>query len=284
GGRQHAAVVAVGQVLPGLELAGRRIDHRERTGDALLIDVIAAAELAFHVRGRIGHDVGAAFVASDVHEPRLLTEGGWPEVGAAVHVRTGALHDLGATLPREREILHVLGGIVVDRLAGLRIDALGPGDLGGILHGFQELAVLPVERVVEAVAVGMDEELAVLAAELAVDDDLRAAGVVVAVVVGGMLGVPADLAGGGVGRDRTVGEEIGDGPIGGIVARRWIAGAPIGQVGGGIIGAGDVKRAAAGLPGIGLVLPGLAAGLARRRHRESLPLHVAGLRIERSDP
>ena len=51
-----------------------------------------------------------------------------------------------------------------------------------------------------------------------------------------------------------------------------------------IVRAGDVERAAAGLPGVVLVLPGLAAGLAGRRDREGLPLHVAGLRIERHDP
>src|SRR5262249_13267638 len=152
------------------------------------------------------------------------------------------------------------------------------------VDGLEELAVLAVERVVKAVAIGVRQELAVLAVHLAVDDDLRARRVVVAVVVGGVLEVPRYLAGRGIESDRAVGEEIVAGTVGGIVARRWIAGAPIGQVGRGIVGAGDVECTAAGLPGIGLVLPGLAAGLARRRDRERLPLQVAALRVERGDP
>src|SRR5206468_1454815 len=117
-----------------------------------------------------------------------------------------------------------------------------------------------------------------------VDQDLRAAGVVVAVVVRGVLEVPLHLAGRGVERDRAVGEQIVAGAVGGIVARGGIARAPIGQVGLRIVGAGDVERAAAGLPGVDLVLPGLAARLARRRHREGLPLRVAGLRVDRREP
>ena len=99
-----------------------------------------------------------------------------------------------------------------------------------------------------------------------------------------MLEVPRHLAGRGVERDRAVGEEVVARPIGGIVARRGVARSPIGQVGRRIVGAGDVERAAAGLPGVGLVLPGLAAGLARRRDRERLPFELAGLGVERGDP
>src|SRR4029077_16215770 len=103
---------------------------------------------------------------------RLLTVGRRPEIGAAMHVGAGILEHVGAALPGQREVLHVLGRIVVDRLSGLGIDALGPGDLGGILYRLEELAVLPVDGVVEAVAVGVREQLAVLAADFAVDDDL----------------------------------------------------------------------------------------------------------------
>ncbi len=283
-GGEHAAVVAVGQLLARLEHAARRIEHRERAGDAVLVDIVPAAELAFHVRGGVRHDVGAAFVAGDVEQPGPLAERRRPEIGAAMHVGAGVLHHVAATVPRQRVILDVLARIIVDRLAGLGIDALGPGDLGGILHGLEELAVLPVERVMESVAIGVDEELAILAVHLAVDDDLRAAGIVVAVVVGGVLEVPRHLSGGGVVGDGAVGEEIVAGAVGRIVARRRIARAPIGQVGGGIKGARDVEGAAAGLPGIGLVLPGFAAGLAGCGDREALPFQVAGLRVERGHP
>src|SRR5262249_1163585 len=48
--------------------------------------------------------------------------------------------------------------------------------------------------------------------------------------------------------------------------------------------AGLPQAAAAGLPGVGLVLPGLAALLARLRHRVPAPQLCAGLDVERRDP
>src|SRR5262245_16143640 len=130
----------------------------------------------------------------------------------------------------------------------------------------------------------MNEELAILGIDLAVDDDLRAGGVVVAVVVGGVLEEPLHLAGRGIEGDRAVGEQIVARPVRGIVARRRVAGAPIGEVVLRIVGAGHVERAAAGLPGVLLVLPGLAAGLAGRRNDERLPLLLAGFGVEAGKP
>src|SRR5207249_3243421 len=132
-------------------------------GDTGLVDIAATAKLAAHMRGLVGYDIGAAFVAGDVEQLGLLAVGRRPEVGAAVDVGAGVLEHVSAALPFDRKVLHVLARIVVDGLAGLGIDALGPGDLVGILRRFQELAVLPIQGVVEAVAVGVNEELAVLA-------------------------------------------------------------------------------------------------------------------------
>src|SRR5262249_25656318 len=144
--------------------------------------------------GQVRRDVGAALVAGDVDEPGRAAVSVRPEIGAAMYVRAGVALDVGAALPVVRIGLHVLAGIVVHRLAGLGIDALGPGHLGAVLRALEELAVDAIEGVVEPVAVGMGEELAVLAIDLAVDDDLRAAGVVIAIVVGGVLEVPLHLA------------------------------------------------------------------------------------------
>src|SRR4051794_3192800 len=96
--------------------------------------------------------------------------------------------------------------------------------------------------------------------------------------------VPADVAAGGIEREHAVGVEIVARPVGAVVFRRGIAGAPIGCVGGWVIGARHIKRAAAGLPGVVLVFPRLAAGLARRRHGVSAPELVAGLAVERHQP
>src|SRR5262249_30626413 len=147
-----------------------------------LVDIAAATKFAAHMRGLVGHDIGAALVAGDVNELGLLAIGWRPEVGATVHVRAGVLQDVGAALPLDREVLHVLARIVVDRLAGLGIDALRPGHLVGILRRLQELAILPIQRVVEAIAIGVNEKLAIVAVDLAVDDDLRAGGIIVAII------------------------------------------------------------------------------------------------------
>src|SRR5262249_57907202 len=63
-----------------------------------------------------------------------------------------------------------------------------------------------------------------------------------------------------------------------------VAGAPDRLVGGGVVGAGHPDGAAAGLPGIVVALPGLAAGLARRRDRELAPQELAGLGVEPGHP
>src|SRR5580704_9713178 len=110
----------------------------------------------------------------------------------------------------------------------------------------------------------MGENLAVLAIDLGVEQDVGAGLVIIHRVVRRVLVEPLDPSVRRIDRQRAVGEEVVAGPVGGVVFRRRIAGAPIGDVGRGIVGAGDIERAAAGLPGIVLVLPGLAAGLARR--------------------
>src|SRR6202043_3924548 len=119
---------------------------------------------------------------------------------------------------------------------------------------------------------------------LGVDDDVRAGLVIVHRVVRRVLMIPLDLAGRGIDGERAVGVEIVARAVGGIVFRRRISGAPIGDVGVGIVGAGDVEGAAAGLPGVVLVLPGLAARIAGGGDRIGLPLRVAALGIERHDP
>ncbi len=81
-----------------------------------------------------------------------------------------------------------------------------------------------------------------------------------------------------------IGEEIVARAVRRIVARGRISGTPISQIGRWIVGARDVERATARLPGVDLVLPSLAARLAGRRHRKSLPLLLAGLGIERREP
>src|SRR5215475_16124836 len=96
--------------------------------------------------------------------------------------------------------------------------------------------------------------------------------------------VPAQLAGIDVERHRRVGVEIV--PRAGlrVIIRDRIAGAPDGETCRRIVGAGLPDAAAAGLPGVVLVLPGLAAGIARFRDRIPAPYFIAGPRIEGREP
>src|SRR5439155_12780442 len=142
----------------------------------------------------------------------------------------------------------------------------------------------PVEAVGEAVARRTHDGLAVLAIDLGVDQNVAAALVIVHRVVGRVLVIPAQLAGRRIERKHAVGVEIVARPIGAVVFRRWIAGAPIRSVGPRIVGAGDVERAAAGLPRVVPVLPGLVPGLARTRNGVEAPQLIAGLGIERDQP
>src|SRR5262249_13073529 len=177
--------------------------------------------------------------------------GGRPVVGAARDRRAYRAYGLVDAHIRGLGVdLDVLGGIVLERLAGLRIDARGPGHALDVLSCFEELAVEPIEDVLEAVATGMRQDLAVLAVHLGVDDDVAASLVVVTVIVRRVLVVPPDLAVCGVERDRTRGVEIVAKPIGRIVGWHRIARSPIREIGGGIVGPGNVEGAAAGLPRI----------------------------------
>src|SRR5882672_3422311 len=63
--------------------------------------------------------------------------------------------------------LDVRVGIVVERLAGLGVETRRPVHLVGVLLAGDERAVGAVKRVEIAVAGGMDDKLAVLAADLA---------------------------------------------------------------------------------------------------------------------
>src|SRR6202030_303703 len=69
-----------------------------------------------------------------------------------------------------------------------------------------------------------------------------------------------------------------------IVKRHRIAGTPDGELVDRIVGAGLPQAAAAGFPGVVLVLPGLAAGIARLRDYIPAPQLVAGAGIKTRQP
>src|SRR5205807_7687601 len=123
-------------------------------------------------------------------------------------------------------------------------------------------AVRALHGVGETIARRMGDELARLAGDLAVDEDVGADLVVIPAVVGGVLEVPVHLPGLGFIGDDAVGVEVVARPRVGVHHRHRIAGAPESLVADGIIGAGHPDCTAAAAPGIVGVLPGFAAGLA----------------------
>ena len=125
--------------------------------------------------------------------------------------------------------------------------------------------------------------LRVWPADLAVDQDVGAGLVVVPHVAGQVLVIPVHLAAVGIPRDQAVGVEVVAGTVIRVEHRHRIAGAPQHLIGGDIVGAGDPHGAAAGLPRIVLVLPGLAAGFAGRRHDVFAPGDLSGRGIDRHD-
>src|SRR6266481_9835803 len=129
----------------------------------------------------------------------------------------------------------------------------------------------------------MHDDLVHLAGDLAVDQDVGALLVVVPHVARSVLVIPVHAAGVGIPRDHAVGEEVVARTV--VRIRPWhrIAGAPQHLVGRRVVGPRDPHGAAAGLPGIVLVLPGLAAGLARSRNDIFAPRQLAARGIDRHD-
>ena len=179
---------------------------------------------------------------------------------AAVPGRAGSLQAVAAQRPRRGIVdLHVELRIVVERLAGPRIETLGPVQIVDVLAALEELAVGAIERVVEAVAREVADDLPAAAVDRRVVQHVDADFVEVPRIVRRVLEVPGQLAGVDVQRDDGVGVEVVAGTRLRIVDRDRIAGAPDRELRRRIVGAGLPEAAAAGLPGVVRVLPGFAA-------------------------
>src|SRR5439155_13582430 len=136
----------------------------------------------------------------------------------------------------------------------------------------------------ETVAGGMRDPLARLAVDHAIDEDVRADLVVVPMVAGRVLEIPVHLAALGVPGDHAVGEEVVTRAIGRVEHRHWITGTPDQLVRRHIIAPGHPHGAAASLPGVVLILPSLAAGLAGGGNDVFAPEDLSGRGVESGDP
>src|SRR4051794_7380505 len=249
GGRECAAVVRIFQLQPDLGFAGRRIECFETAVEAFGRLAGAAREpLARFDRATLvdkvlllhGLDGVAALDRGNVEQIELGIVGAGLPVLAAVMRRAQAV--AGGLGPRavaaRRVFLHVGVGIVVERPAGLGIEAGRPVQLIDVLLAGDKGAVGAVERIVEAVARGVDHELAVFAVHLGVDDRVLGDFVEVVGIVRGVLVAPFDLAVGRADRQHARRPLVVARAIFGIPVGPGIADALIERIGLGIVGGG----------------------------------------------
>src|SRR5271166_5970447 len=94
---------------------------------------------------------------------------------APVPGRASSLHAVAAQCARLGHVaLHIDLRIVFERLAGLRIETLGPVEIIHVLPTLDEAAVGAIERVEEAVAPEVSDDLAALAVDRGVVEQMNA--------------------------------------------------------------------------------------------------------------
>ncbi|MPL73713.1 hypothetical protein SDC9_19519 [bioreactor metagenome] len=254
-GRHHPAPERGRVLVFPLHLAGVRV-HRLQRADVILeqrLDGEARTQIgrALLVADRLVPDVHAPFVRGHVEEAGLLVVGHRHPVLATKERGHGedllALAAFGRGIGGARAVF-----LVVDRPAVL-IDALGPVDLLDEGMGRGELAVLAVQNIEEAVAVGGGIALVAVLVDEA--HDLVHAVEIPALAWRG-LEVPLDLAGLRVDADAACGIEVvarvaldrraGVAQV--AVPGRRVARAEDQRVGVGVIGTAQPGRATAGLP------------------------------------
>src|SRR5215472_5245417 len=106
--------------------------------------------------------------------------------------------------------------VVLDRLAGLGIDAVCPVDLLSVLLRLDELPVIAIEGIEKAVAAEMCDDLAILAVYFGVDQLIDSDLVIVEEVTGRVLEVPCHLSGGYIETNRRICEQIVPRPVFGV--------------------------------------------------------------------
>ena len=134
-----------------------------------------------------------------------------------------------------------------------------------------------IEHVEEAVAIGLDQQLAWLPLPGGVDQHRRLLRIPVVDVVRRELEIPAQLPGLRFEREHRVGVEIVALPLVAVVIEPRVAGRPVHEIELRIVSAGHPAGAAAML---GLfALPGFGARFAGIRHRPEAPHFLAGRRV-----
>src|SRR5215813_2417306 len=288
-GSEHARIGRIGELGGDLGFAGGRVDRLEAAVAALTGLGFAAAEALTRLQRAAliheallfdGLDDIAALDRGDEQKIELWMVGARRPVLATGVRRAGFALGTGARAVAAFGVgLNILARIVVERLAGFRVEAGRPGHVVGILLAQHERAVQAVERVIEAVARYMHDELALLAVDLGVDNRVLRDLVEVVRIVWRVLEAPPDLAVGWIECEHARRPFVVARAVFGIVIGAGIADALVKRVAVGIVGAGFPDRAAAVLPTLQAVFPCLVAGFAGARDSVGAPKRLAGIEV-----
>src|SRR5207248_3689 len=106
------------------------VENRERARDPFVPAAGAAVELALDMRAGIDRHLAAALGRRQVEVSGPAAVGRRPEIGAARGARADPMRVLVGNRAGALGIdLDIAARIVIDGSAGLRVDALGPGEL-----------------------------------------------------------------------------------------------------------------------------------------------------------
>ena len=287
---QHAAQHRILGFVFSHDFAGSHVDSRNTAADLLMLGGAATGKklpwLVRFTRYRflVGHCV-TAFDDRDIPHIVLRVISGWRPVFATHITGAGDAYRVAATRRCAGHIrLYFFLGIVVQRTTGFRVQTTRPGQSLNERGTPDKLAAGPVQRIAEAVTVGVQCDLAWLTVNFGVNQNMLADGVIVIGVVRGILKMPFDRAGIGIQGDGTVGIQVVARTVFRIPVRAGVANTPDDQILIRIIRAGNPGRAAAVFPGIVQILPGFVTRLTRTGNGEPAPAFFLGIEIGRCQP
>ena len=165
----------------------------------------------------------------------------------------------------------------IDARPAIGIEPRGPVQILDVLGTAQKLAAAGVEQIHIAIAIGLRDGTQLFAVLFDIDQDQAIGRVVVPHIMRRGLKVPAQLTAVSVERKHRITVEVVTLARIAVEQRRRIAGRPIEQIAGGVIGAGHPGRRTTALPG--LTRPAVGMLLTGLRHGVTTPAFLAGLKI-----